>query len=72
MDLQLKVQLRNTLLAQVDSLMREYNIPASDIEDALIYVQNSIKEVIIQDYLQDAYRKSQSEASVNEEVEDTE
>ena len=61
MNIQLKLQLRNTLLAQTNGLMREYNISASDMEDALIYIQNELKDLILQDYIQEILSNKQEQ-----------
>ena len=52
MNIQLKMQLRNTL---------EYNISASDMEDALIYIQNELKDLILQDYIQEILSNKQEQ-----------
>ncbi len=53
MDIQLKQQLKNTLLQNIDSLMREYNIPASSMEDALESILAKIKDLVMQEYIQE-------------------
>ena len=68
MNIQLKIQLRNTLLSQINSLMREYHIPALDMEDALVYIQNELKDLILQDYMQEILSKEQ-EQTVEESFE---
>ena len=70
MNIQLKMQLRNTLLAQVNGLMREYDIPASDMEDALIYVQNELKDAILQNYMQEVLSPKEENERTEEIVEE--
>ena len=70
MNIQLKMQLRNTLLAQVNGLMREYDIPASDVEDALIYIQNELKDIVLQDYMQEVLSPKEESERTEEIVEE--
>ena len=70
MNIQLKMQLRNTLLAQVNGLMREYDIPASDMEDALIYIQNELKDIVLQDYMQEVLSPKEENERTEEIVEE--
>ena len=70
MNIQLKMQLRNTLLAQVNGLMREYDIPASDVEDALIYIQNELKDIVLQDYMQEVLSPKEENERTEEIVEE--
>lgn len=53
MDIQLKQQLKSTLLAQIDSLMREFNISASDMQSTLESLIITIQELVLQDYIQE-------------------
>ena len=70
MNIQLKMQLRNTLLAQINGLMREYDIPASDMEDALIYIQNELKDIVLQDYMQEVLSPKEENERTEEIVEE--
>lgn len=50
-NLQLKKQLRTSLQNTVAELMTNYDIPATDMEDALSYVLLQIKDAAMNEYV---------------------
>lgn len=67
MDIQLKQQLKNTLINDINALMREYDIPASDMEVALESILCIIKDSVMEEYMADNIQKIQK---LEQEIED--
>ena len=70
MNIQLKKQLNNTLITQISGLMQQYNISASDMESALESTLLSIKDLVIQEYIQEVITKEQEKQAVEESSEE--
>ena len=70
MNIQLKKQLNNTLLTQISGLMQQYNISASDMESALESTLLSIKDLVMQEYIQEVIAKEQEKQAVEESSEE--
>ena len=70
MNIQLKKQLNNTLITQISGLMQQYNISASDMESALESTLLSIKDLVMQEYIQEVIAKEQEKQAVEESSEE--
>ncbi len=73
MDLQLRFELQGSLQQWVDSTMRQYNISAAMMEDAMSKILLSLKDKVWQDYLleqQKAYEEMLASSTQTLEEED--
>ena len=71
-EIQLRAQLRATLMNQVEQIMAGNNISAMMMEDALVYVLNTIKDLTLQDYVSANIQKEQEALEQVEEVDEGE
>ncbi len=71
-EIQLRTQLRATLMNQVEQIMAGNNISAMMMEDALVYVLNTIKDLTLQDYVSANIQKEQEALEQVEEVDEGE
>lgn len=68
-NLQTRLELEVSAQQWVDSVMLQYNIAATDMEDALIKVLLNLKQQVLRDYLteqQENYVKAKESSGVTE------
>lgn len=78
MNLQKRLELQGSLQQWIDTTMRQFNISAAEMEDAMSRIMINLKDKVLQDYLleqQQAYQEAlsnQESASLSSDLEEEE